>query len=58
MRLEFVWIGAFADGVLASKLVWLVGLDKRASLVSLIPLSSLSVLDLSADPLHVVAPFV
>jgi len=58
VQLEFVWIGAFEVGFLAMKLVGLVGVDRRASLVSLIPLSSLSVVALSAAALHVVAPFV
>jgi len=58
VRLESVCIGAFEVGVLARKLVGLVGLDRRASLVSLIPLSSLSVVALSTTALLVVTPFV
>jgi len=58
VRLEFVWIAAFELGVLVRMLVGFVGLDRRASLVSLIPLSSLSVVDLSAAILRVVASFV
>ena len=58
VRLEFVWIGAFEVGFHAMKLVGLVGVDRRASLVSLIPLSSFSIVALSVADLHVVAPFV
>ena len=58
VRLEFVRIGAFEVGVLVIMLVAFVGLDRRASLVFLIPLSNLSVVPLSADALRVVAPFV
>jgi len=58
VRLEFVWIGAFEVGVLPRMLVGYVGLDRRANLVSFIPLSSLSVVAVSAAALRVVAPFV
>ena len=58
VRLEFVRTGAFEVGVLVRLLEGFVGLDRRASLVSLIPLSSLSVVALSAAALRVVAPFV
>ena len=58
VQFEFVWIGAFEVGVLVRMLVGFVGLDRRVSLVSLIPLSSLSVVALSAAALHDVAPFV
>jgi len=58
VRLKIIWIGAFEVGVLARMLVGFVGLDSRASLVSLIPLSSLSVVALSAAALRVVARFV
>jgi len=57
VQLEFVWIGAFEVGFIARMLVGFVGLDRRASLVSLIPLSSLSVVALSAAALRVVASF-
>ena len=58
VRFEIVWIGTFEFGLLAMKLLVLVGVDRRANLVSLIPLFSLSVVALSAAALHVVAPFV
>jgi len=59
VRFEFVRIRAFEVGFLVRRLVGLVGVDRRSSLVCLIPLSSLSVVDaLSAAALHDVAPFV
>ena len=54
-------MGAFESGVLARMLVGfvgLVGVDRRASFVSLRPLTSFLVVALSAAALHVVAPFV
>ena len=54
--LEFARIGALEVGVFVRVLVRF--LNRRASLVSLIPLSSVSVVSLSAAALHVVAPFV
>jgi len=58
VRLESVRIGALEVGFLMRLLVGLVGLNRGASLVSFIPLSSVSFVSIFATALRVAAPFI
>ena len=58
LRWEFVQIGALEVGVLMRLLVGFHGLDRVAKLGSLVPLSTVSFVTISAAALRVDAPFV